>query len=105
MKEKQVVLQILGMTCPSCAQGIESGLARLDGVILATVNFPAKEAIVKFDEEKVSLDKIKAAIKRGGYEAVERIEDVVFVFPLSDRALRSTCGGQWTGRTRRTPAC
>jgi len=76
MKEKQVVLQILGMTCPSCAQGIESGLARLDGVIEATVNFPAKEAIVRFDEEKVTLDKIKAAVKRGGYEAVEQVEDI-----------------------------
>jgi len=75
MKEKEVVLQILGMTCPSCAQGIEAGLARLEGVIEARVNFPAKEAIVRFDEEKITLDKVKAAIKRGGYEAVEQIED------------------------------
>ncbi len=76
MKEKEIVLQILGMHCAACAQGIESGLARLDGIIEAKVNFAAKEAIVKFDEEKVTLDKIKATIKRGGYEAVERVEDV-----------------------------
>ncbi len=75
MKEKEVVLQILGMTCPSCAQGIEAGLARLEGVIEARVSFPAKEAIVRFDEEKVTLGKVKAAIKRGGYEAVEQVED------------------------------
>jgi Cu+-exporting ATPase len=76
VKEKEIILQILGMHCAACATGIESGLKRLDGIIDAKVNFASKEALVKFDEEKVNLDKIKATIKRGGYEAVERIEDV-----------------------------
>ena len=76
MKEKEVVLQILGMHCTACATGIESGLKRLDGVMEAAVNFATKEAMVKYDEDKVTLDKIKATVKRGGYEAVERIEDV-----------------------------
>ena len=76
MREKEVVLQILGMHCTACATGIESGLKRLDGVIEANVNFATKEAVVRFDEDKVTLDKIKAAVKRGGYEAVERVEDV-----------------------------
>jgi Cu+-exporting ATPase len=76
MKEKEVILQILGMSCPSCSEGIQTGLARMDGVIEAKVNFASKEAIVRFDEDKISLDKIKAAIKRGGYEAVEHVEDM-----------------------------
>ncbi len=76
MKEKEIVLQILGMHCAACATGIESGLKRLDGIIAVNVNFASKEAIVKFDEDKVTLDKIKATVKRGGYEAVERVEDV-----------------------------
>jgi len=76
LKEKEVVLQILGMHCTACATGIESGLKRLDGVMEAAVNFATKEAMVKYDEDKVTLDKIKATVKRGGYEAVERIEDV-----------------------------
>jgi len=76
VKEKKVVLQILGMHCAACATGIESGLKRLDGVMEASVNFATKEAIVKFDEDKVTLDKIKVAVKRGGYEAVERVEDI-----------------------------
>jgi Cu+-exporting ATPase len=76
LKEKEIVLQILGMHCTACATGIESGLKRLDGVLEASVNFATKEAIVKFDEDKVTLDKIKATVKRGGYEAVERVEDL-----------------------------
>jgi len=75
MKEREVILQILGMSCPSCSEGIQTGLARLDGVIEAKVNFASKEAIVRFDEDKIGLDKIKGAIKRGGYEAVEQVED------------------------------
>ncbi len=70
MKEKEIVLQILGMHCTACATGIESGLKRLDGIIDAKVNFATKEAIVKYDEERVTLDKIKAAVKKGGYESV-----------------------------------
>jgi len=76
LKEKEVVLQILGMHCAACATGIELGLRRLDGVTDARVSFATKEAIVKFDEDKVTLDKIKAVVKRGGYEAAERVEDV-----------------------------
>jgi Cu+-exporting ATPase len=76
MKEREIILQILGMHCTACATGIELGLKRLDGVIGANVNFATKEAIVRFDEEKVTLDKIKATVKRGGYEAVERVEDI-----------------------------
>ena len=75
MKEKEVVLQILGMHCPACAQGIETGLGRTEGIIEAKVNFASKEALVKYDEAKIDLDKIKAVVKRGGYEAVEQIED------------------------------
>ncbi|HML02084.1 MAG TPA: heavy metal translocating P-type ATPase [Candidatus Bathyarchaeia archaeon] len=76
MREQEVILQILGMHCTACATGIESGLRRLDGVIEANVNFATKEAVVRFDEDKVTLDRIKASVKRGGYEAVERVEDV-----------------------------
>jgi Cu+-exporting ATPase len=76
MKEQEAVLQILGMHCPSCAEGITTGLNRIDGVIEAKVNFAAKEAIIRYDSDKINLDKIKAAVKRGGYEAVERVEDI-----------------------------
>jgi len=76
LKEQEIILQILGMHCAACATGIEAGLKRLDGIIAVNVNFASKEAVVRFDENKVTLDKIKATIKRGGYEAVERIEDV-----------------------------
>ena len=74
MKEEEVVLQILGMHCPACAQRIENGLSKLDGIIEAKVNFALKEVIVSFDLDRINIEKIKATIKRTGYEAVEQVE-------------------------------
>jgi len=74
MKEQEVILQILGMHCPACVQRIEKSLSKLDGIIEAKVNLASKEAIVSFNLDKTNVEKIKAAIKRTGYEAVEQVE-------------------------------
>ena len=74
MKEQEVILQILGMHCPACVQRIENGLSKLDGIREAKVNLASKEAIVRFNSDKTNIEKIKAAIKRTGYEAVEQVE-------------------------------
>jgi len=74
MKEQEVILQILGMHCPACAQRIENSLSKLDGITEAKVNFASKEAIVRFNSDKTNIEKIKATVKRTGYEAVEQAE-------------------------------
>jgi len=74
MKEQEVILQILGMHCPACAQRIENSLSKLDGITEAKVNFASKEAIVRFSSDKTNLEKIKATVKRTGYDAVEQVE-------------------------------
>jgi len=77
MREQDVIVQILGMHCPACAQRIEASLSKADGIIEVRVSYAAKEAFVKFDASKVSVEKIKAIIKRSGYEAVEQVEGIV----------------------------
>ena len=74
MKEQEVILEILGMHCPACVQRIENGLSKLDGIIEAKVSLASKEAIVRFNSDKTNIEKIKAAIKRTGYKAVEQVE-------------------------------
>jgi len=76
MKEQEVILQILGMHCSACAQRIEKGLSKLDGIVEAKVNFASKEAIIKFNSDKIHIEEIKATIKRTGYEAMEQVEDI-----------------------------
>lgn len=76
MRQQEVILQILGMYCPACAQRIEDSLSKLDGITEAKVNFASKEAIVRFDLDKTDIEEIKAAVKNTGYEAVEQTEDL-----------------------------
>ena len=63
------VLQVDGMTCGSCAAGIQAVLGNLDGVQTADVSFDKGQAIVHFDPERVSLEALSEAIKGLGYEA------------------------------------
>jgi len=44
MAEKKTDIAITGMTCAACANRIEKGLQRMDGVSAATVNFATEKA-------------------------------------------------------------
>ena len=76
VKEKKITLQVLGMHCAACAQGIEAVLSKTEGVLEVKVNFATKELLLRYDADKIDIDRVKALVKRGGYEAVERVEDV-----------------------------
>jgi len=64
-------LELDGMSCASCAAGIERALNRLDGVE-ATVNFATERAAVAFDPERASVDGLVGAVEAIGYGARER---------------------------------
>jgi Cu+-exporting ATPase len=57
------------MHCDGCAAGIKAMLKRTSGVISADVNYKQKEAIVHYDPEKVTREKIVEAITKLGYKA------------------------------------
>ncbi|MBI5001737.1 MAG: heavy metal translocating P-type ATPase [Euryarchaeota archaeon] len=65
-------LYVRGMTCTSCAMGIESALKELDGVSFAGVNYTDRFVLIKYDPAKLNVDKIAAAIKEEGYETFGR---------------------------------
>jgi P-type Cu+ transporter len=64
-----IELPITGMTCASCANRIERGLNKLDGVT-ATVNYATETASVEFDEAAVGPDRLVEAVEAAGYQAV-----------------------------------
>lgn len=68
---KTAQLRINGMTCAACAQASERAVKKLPGVEEAAVNFTTEKLLVKFEDEKLGLDEIKAAVGKAGYEAVE----------------------------------
>lgn len=72
---ERVDLLITGMSCASCAARIEKGLASVQGVSKATVNFAAEKATVVFHPGQTDLSHLVDKVKDLGYGA--RSEKVV----------------------------
>lgn len=64
-------LKINGMTCAACAKTVERVTKKLEGVSESNVNFATEKLNIVFDEAKLGLDEIKAAIIKAGYEGSE----------------------------------
>lgn len=62
----KTAIQVAGMSCEGCAQSVVSAVAAVGGQ--AHVNLATGQVIVDYDNEKVSLDKIKTAITDAGYD-------------------------------------
>lgn len=63
-----VTLNVKGMSCGHCVKAIEGSVGTLEGVNQVKVNLEAGQVDVSFDDEKVTLDKIKDAIDEQGYD-------------------------------------
>ncbi len=72
---QRIDLPITGMSCASCALKIEKGLAGVEGVSKATVNFAAEKATVVFHPEQTNLPRLIDRVKDLGYGA--KVEKVV----------------------------
>ncbi|PZE19549.1 Cu(2+)-exporting ATPase [Paenibacillus xerothermodurans] len=72
---KQATLQVTGMTCAACANRIEKGLTKLEGVSQANVNFALEQATVQFDPAKVDMSRVEQKIKDLGYGTVKQSAD------------------------------
>lgn len=66
--DQAATLQITGMTCAACANRIEKGLNRMEGVE-ANVNFALETAQVKYTSGQVSMDDILKKVSQLGYQA------------------------------------
>ncbi|MHB9153360.1 MAG: heavy metal translocating P-type ATPase [Spirochaetales bacterium] len=71
---KTETLELKGMTCTACAAANERAVRKVPGVSEASVNFATETMKVSFDDSSASVEAIKAAVKKAGYEAVERVE-------------------------------
>ena len=76
------IIGISGMTCAACAKRIERAVGKLEGVAQASVNFAAEKLSVEYDAQKVSLDKIKEAVREAGYGIVEERRKNTVTIPI-----------------------
>ncbi|MCK9225189.1 MAG: cadmium-translocating P-type ATPase [Candidatus Muirbacterium halophilum] len=68
---KSNTLNIVGMTCSSCAKTIEKSVKKLNGVKSANVNFATEKLSVEYNQNVINLDDIKNTVKNAGYELLE----------------------------------
>lgn len=73
----RATIDILGMSCATCADTNERAIESVPGVISADVNFASDEAYIEYNPVDSSLTNVYDAIERAGYEPVrgERDED------------------------------
>lgn len=64
---------VTGLSCASCAAGVERRLNQTEGVVKAVVNFADSSAVVEFDHDKVTPETLRDNIVSLGYGMI--IED------------------------------
>lgn len=69
----EVTIGVYGMTCGHCQKRVADAISSLEGTEYVDVDLESERATVSFDPEKVTLEDIKAAIRKAGY-STEREE-------------------------------
>ncbi|MGS2746887.1 heavy metal translocating P-type ATPase [Bacillus zanthoxyli] len=66
-EQKEANLQISGMTCAACANRIEKGLKKVEGVHDANVNFALEKTKIMYDPTKTTPQHFKEKVESLGY--------------------------------------
>ena len=74
---KKITLQIEGMSCASCAQAVEKGLNKTEGVKNANLNFAAEKAYVEYDPERIDEEKLTEVVRSTGYDVKDEREKLI----------------------------
>ena len=64
----KTLIKIDGMSCQHCVMAVKKGIQKLD---VTNLDVKIGEALVEFDENKVSEENIKQAIVESGYIVVK----------------------------------
>ena len=65
---KKAVCRVKGMSCAACSASVERILNKKDGVESAQVSLAAEEASIIYDENKISIEEMQEAVKKGGFK-------------------------------------
>ena len=71
---REVRLDVLGMTCGSCAARVERTLNKQPGVE-ASVNYATGEALVRLDADGPALDALREVVRERGYDLREHVDE------------------------------
>lgn len=68
---KTVTIRVEGMHCGGCSSSVAKALKATEGVEDAQVSFEKGEAVVKYDDQKVTVAKLREVISNTGFKVVE----------------------------------
>ncbi|MGB9856261.1 MAG: mercuric transporter MerT family protein [Caldisericum exile] len=68
----ELTLFVEGMTCSGCEFNVENAVGKLDGIIKVKANYQKGDVYVKFEKDKVTVDKIVEAINKSVYRATKQ---------------------------------
>jgi mercuric transport protein len=66
-----VTIKVEGMHCGGCSSSVTKALKATEGVEDAQVDFQKGEAVVKYDDQKVTVAKLREVISKTGFKVVE----------------------------------
>lgn len=93
--EKRTIA-ILGMMCAGCSANVEKKLNSLNGVSSASVNLPARTALVEFDPDVITLQHMRDELAAIGYDMViEEDRNVEAIERRTYTVLRNKTGVSW----------
>jgi Cu+-exporting ATPase len=76
MPEIQKDVSITGMTCAACANRIEKGLQKMNGVTSASVNYATEKAHIQYDDKLLTSQQVEEKIRLLGYDVVSEEIDL-----------------------------
>jgi copper chaperone len=65
---EKVTLNVAGMSCGHCVKAVEGSVGELEGVNSVKVNLETGTVDVEYNNQAVTLDKIKETIDDQGYD-------------------------------------
>ncbi|TYB91673.1 MAG: cadmium-translocating P-type ATPase [Kosmotoga sp.] len=72
---RQITLEIEGMTCASCVAAVENSLKKLEGVASVSVNLMTEKAEISYNPDTVKINDVKSAVEKTGYKAKNIISE------------------------------
>ncbi len=72
---KNIILEIEGMTCSACSNGLEKYLNKQNGIINANVNLVLANASIDYDENILNQEKIEKYVKQAGFKSAGIFEE------------------------------
>jgi copper chaperone CopZ len=68
---KTVTIRVEGMHCGGCASSVAKALKATQGVEDAQVSYEKGEAVIKYDDQKVTVAKLREVINSTGFKVLE----------------------------------